>query len=173
MLGAIPVQFAGKVTAQAVPINQDLSDLASAIDCYTVRRPGCCQSALKRILMTLASNSRLTHLLFVAFTALSFLVAPPSRAEDKLLRVGTLKLIHGITPYFYEKFAPPGYRIEVNLERQTVIKADGETLSFDIDPFRKYCLLNGLDDIGLTLRHAEKIRAFEERRKAEQPWLFR
>ena len=107
------MQFADKVTAQAVPINQALSELASAIDCDRVRRPGCCQSALKRIMMTLASKSRLTHLLLVAFAALSFLVAPPSRAEDKLLRVGTLKLIHGITPYFYEKFAPPGYRIEV------------------------------------------------------------
>jgi 3-isopropylmalate/(R)-2-methylmalate dehydratase small subunit len=46
------------------------------------------------------------------------------------------------------------------------------TFRFEIDPFRKYCLLNGLDEIGLTLRHADKIRAFEERRKAEQPWLF-
>src|SRR5215472_3816533 len=64
-------------------------------------------------MMTLASNSRLNRLLLVAFAALSLLVAPPSRADDKVLRVGTLKLIHGITPYFYEKFAPAGYRIEV------------------------------------------------------------
>src|ERR1700746_3254583 len=64
-------------------------------------------------MMKLASNSRSNLLLFVAFAALSLLVAPPSRAEDRVLRVGTLKLIHGITPYFYEKFAPPGYRIEV------------------------------------------------------------
>ena len=74
---------------------------------------------------------------------------------------------------FHDVFAFPGYRIEVNLERQTVTRPDGETLGFDIDPFRKHCLLNGLDDIGLTLRSAEKIRGFEERRKAEQPWLFR
>jgi len=73
---------------------------------------------------------------------------------------------------FHDVFAFPGYRLEINLERQTVTKPDGEVLSFDIDPFRKYCLLNGLDDIGLTLRHAEKIRAFEEKRKLEQPWLF-
>jgi 3-isopropylmalate/(R)-2-methylmalate dehydratase small subunit len=45
-------------------------------------------------------------------------------------------------------------------------------MHFEIDPFRKYCLVNGLDDIGLTLRHADKIRDFEERRRAEQPWLF-
>jgi 3-isopropylmalate/(R)-2-methylmalate dehydratase small subunit len=43
---------------------------------------------------------------------------------------------------------------------------------FEIDPFRKYCFLNGLDEIGLTLRHADKIRTFEERRRTEQPWLF-
>jgi 3-isopropylmalate/(R)-2-methylmalate dehydratase small subunit len=73
---------------------------------------------------------------------------------------------------FHDVFAFPGYRIEVNLERQTVTKPDGAVLSFDIDPFRKYCLLNGLDDIGLTLRHAAKIRSFEDRRKIEQPWLF-
>src|SRR4029077_4680091 len=64
-------------------------------------------------MMKMASDSRSNLLLFVAFAALSLLVAPPSRAEDRVLRVGTLKLIHGITPYFYEKFAPPGYRIEV------------------------------------------------------------
>jgi 3-isopropylmalate/(R)-2-methylmalate dehydratase small subunit len=73
---------------------------------------------------------------------------------------------------FHDVFAFPGYRLEVNLERQTVTKPDGTVLSFDVDPFRKYCLLNGLDDIGLTLRHAEQIRSFEDRRKAEQPWLF-
>ena len=73
---------------------------------------------------------------------------------------------------FYDVFAFPGYRAEVSLERQTVTKPNGEVLGFDIDPFRKYCLLNGLDDIGLTLRHADKIRAFEDARKAQQPWLF-
>jgi len=73
---------------------------------------------------------------------------------------------------FHDVFAFPGYRVEVSLERQTVIKPDGEVLGFDVDPFRKYCLLNGLDDIGLTLRHADKIRAFEDGRKAQQPWLF-
>ena len=73
---------------------------------------------------------------------------------------------------FHDVLAFPGYRLEINLERQTVTKPDGETLSFDIDTFRKYCLLNGLDDIGLTLRHAEKIRAFEEKRRTELPWLF-
>src|SRR3984893_10659496 len=64
--------------------------------------------------MFVAPNSLLTRLLLVAFGALSLFLAPPqAQADDKVLRVGTLKLIHGITPYFYQKFAPPGYTVEV------------------------------------------------------------
>jgi 3-isopropylmalate/(R)-2-methylmalate dehydratase small subunit len=66
----------------------------------------------------------------------------------------------------------PGYRLKVDLERQVVVRPDGRELKFEIDGFRKYCLVNGLDEIGLTLRHADKIRAFEDRRRGEQPWLF-
>jgi 3-isopropylmalate/(R)-2-methylmalate dehydratase small subunit len=66
----------------------------------------------------------------------------------------------------------PGYRLRVDLGAQTVTRPDGKVLNFEVDPFRKYCLVNGFDDIGLTLRHAEKIREFEARRRAEQPWLF-
>src|SRR6266851_8891342 len=74
---------------------------------------------------------------------------------------------------FHEVAAFPGFRLIVDLEKQTVATPDGgKVMRFDIDPFRKYCLVNGLDDIGLTLRHADKIRAFEERRRFEQPWLF-
>jgi len=74
---------------------------------------------------------------------------------------------------FHEVAAFPGFRLIVDLEKQTVANPDGsKVMRFDIDPFRKYCLVNGLDDIGLTLRHADKIRAFEERRRFEQPWLF-
>jgi 3-isopropylmalate/(R)-2-methylmalate dehydratase small subunit len=73
---------------------------------------------------------------------------------------------------FHEAAAFPGYALTVDLERQLVIKPDGEALHFDIEPFSKYCLLNGLDDIGLTLRHADKIKAYEDKRKIEQPWLF-
>ncbi|MFT4171631.1 MAG: 3-isopropylmalate dehydratase small subunit [Rhodocyclaceae bacterium] len=68
--------------------------------------------------------------------------------------------------------ATVGYRLRVDLDAQTVTRPDGRAIHFDIDPFRKYCLLNGLDDIGLTLRHADKIHAFEDKRRAEQPWLF-
>jgi 3-isopropylmalate/(R)-2-methylmalate dehydratase small subunit len=66
----------------------------------------------------------------------------------------------------------PGYRIGIDLESQTVTRPDGRTLKFDIDAFRKYCLVNGLDEIGLTLKHADQIRAFEEKHRASQPWLF-
>jgi 3-isopropylmalate/(R)-2-methylmalate dehydratase small subunit len=75
---------------------------------------------------------------------------------------------------FHESAAFPGFRLVVDLGQQTVSSADGgQTMRFDVDPFRKYCLLNGLDEIGLTLRHADKIRAYEDRRRAQQPWLFR
>ena len=65
-----------------------------------------------------------------------------------------------------------GYRLRVNLEQQTITKPNGEVLGFEVDEFRKYCLLNGLDDIGLTLQHADDIRAYEARRKQQAPWLF-
>ena len=73
----------------------------------------------------------------------------------------------------FNEAAPfPGYALAINLEAQVVIKPDGDSYHFDIEPFSKYCLLNGFDDIGLTLRHAAIIRAFEDKRKIEQPWLF-
>jgi len=74
---------------------------------------------------------------------------------------------------FHECNAFPGFRLVVDLEQQTVSTTNQSlSMHFDIDPFRKYCLLNGLDEIGLTLRHADKIRAFEARRKAQYPWYF-
>ena len=66
----------------------------------------------------------------------------------------------------------PGYRLTIDLFEQRVVRPDGHAIPFAVDAFRKECLLNGWDDIGLTLRHAEKIREFEARRRAEQPWLF-
>jgi 3-isopropylmalate/(R)-2-methylmalate dehydratase small subunit len=74
---------------------------------------------------------------------------------------------------FHDCAAFPGLRLVVDLERQAVSTPDSEkTFRFEIEPFRKYCLLNGLDEIGLTLRHADKIRAFEAQRKAQHPWYF-
>ena len=68
--------------------------------------------------------------------------------------------------------AVQAYHLLVNLEQQTISKPDGETIPFKVDAFRKHCLLNGLDDIGLTLQHADDIRAYEERRRQQAPWLF-
>ncbi|HSD60522.1 MAG TPA: 3-isopropylmalate dehydratase small subunit [Burkholderiales bacterium] len=73
---------------------------------------------------------------------------------------------------FREARENEGYRLAIDLENQTVTTPAREEFRFQIDPFRKYCLVNGLDEIGLTLQHADKIRAFEERRRQEQPWLF-
>ena len=73
---------------------------------------------------------------------------------------------------FAQVAATPGYRLKIDLAAQTVVRPDGKVLAFDIDPFRKECLLNGWDDIGLTLRHADEIKAFEAKRRTEQPWLF-
>jgi 3-isopropylmalate/(R)-2-methylmalate dehydratase small subunit len=72
---------------------------------------------------------------------------------------------------FNETLAFPGYQLTIDLEQQVVIAPDNRTYSFDVTPFRKYCLLNGLDDIGLTLRHADKIKAFEAERITRMPWL--
>ncbi len=63
-------------------------------------------------------------------------------------------------------------RLTVDLERQVVVRPNGEEIRFEIDPFRKHCLLHGLDDIGLTLAHADKIDAYEARRRAAEPWAF-
>ena len=72
---------------------------------------------------------------------------------------------------FDEVAAFPGYKLTIDLPRQVVVKPDGSELAFDVQPFRKYCLVNGFDDIGLTLRHADKIRDFEAQRLARMPWL--
>ncbi|HWT71497.1 MAG TPA: 3-isopropylmalate dehydratase small subunit [Oxalicibacterium sp.] len=73
---------------------------------------------------------------------------------------------------FDEVKAFPGYRLVIDLEKQVVSTSNGSAVyPFEIDAFRKYCLLNGFDDIGLTLQQADKIRAFEERHLAAQPWL--
>ncbi|NYT23607.1 3-isopropylmalate dehydratase small subunit [Alcaligenaceae bacterium] len=76
-----------------------------------------------------------------------------------------------VSRLFEEVEANPGYQLEVDLERQVVVKPDGNELPFNVDPFRKHCLLNGLDDIGLTLEKADKIKEFESQRLASHPWL--
>jgi 3-isopropylmalate/(R)-2-methylmalate dehydratase small subunit len=76
-----------------------------------------------------------------------------------------------VSRLFDEVRAFPGYQLTVDLPRQVVVKPDGAELPFEVQPFRKYCLEGGFDDIGLTLRHADKIRAFEAERLARMPWL--
>jgi 3-isopropylmalate/(R)-2-methylmalate dehydratase small subunit len=72
---------------------------------------------------------------------------------------------------FDEVAAFPGYSLTIDLPRQVIVKGDGSEIPFDVQAFRKYCLMNGLDDIGLTLRHRDKIGAFESQRLATKPWL--
>ncbi len=68
--------------------------------------------------------------------------------------------------------ASPGYRLTVDLAQQRIVTPDGIEYPFEVDAFRKHCLLNGLDDIGLTLQHVDEIKAFEAKHRAAQPWLF-
>ena len=88
---------------------------------------------------------------------------------------GLLPIVLGereVDRLFADTAAFPGFSLTIDLDRQTVATADGSTVcGFEIEPFRKHCLLNGLDDIGLTLTHADEIRAFEAKRLAAQPWL--
>ena len=80
---------------------------------------------------------------------------------------------HEVSRLFDEVSAFVGYSLTIDLERQLVVKPDGSSLAFEVQPFRKYCLLGGFDDIGLTLRHADKIRSFEAERLLTMPWLAR
>ena len=104
-------------------------------------------------------------------------IIAPSYADiffNNCFKTGLLPIVLSesqVAQLFDELAALPGYTLTIDLERQVVSKPDGTEIEFDIQPFRKYCLLNGLDDIGLTLRHADKIRAFESERLAQKPWL--
>ncbi|WP_308366667.1 MULTISPECIES: 3-isopropylmalate dehydratase small subunit [unclassified Microbulbifer] len=73
---------------------------------------------------------------------------------------------------FQEMYAQEGYELTIDLEKQQVVKPNGDTIAFEVDSFRRHCLLNGLDDIGLTLEDADAIRAYEAKRREQSPWLF-
>lgn len=73
---------------------------------------------------------------------------------------------------FKEVAATEGYELTVDLENQQIVKPNGDTIPFEVDSFRKHCLLNGLDDIGLTLQDADDIKAYEAKRRESSPWLF-
>ena len=88
---------------------------------------------------------------------------------------GLLAIVLGaseVDQLFAEAAPNPGYKLTIDLDAQTVITPSGTAFRYEIDAFRKYCLLNGLDEIGLTLKHADKIRAYEELRKVREPWIF-
>ena len=76
-----------------------------------------------------------------------------------------------VAQLFDEVHAFPGYQLTIDLERQVIVRPQGEEIPFDVQAFRKYCLLNGFDDIGLTLRQSEKIKSYEAERLATKPWL--
>jgi 3-isopropylmalate/(R)-2-methylmalate dehydratase small subunit len=76
-----------------------------------------------------------------------------------------------VSRLFDEVYGFVGYQLTIDLPRQVVVKPDGSEIPFEVQAFRKYCLVNGFDDIGLTLRHADKIKAFEAERLAKMPWL--
>lgn len=105
-------------------------------------------------------------------------VIAPSYADiffNNCFKNGVLPIIltdGQVNQLFTEVEANQGYRLQVDLPGQVVKTPGGEVFSFEIDPFRKDCLIKGLDDIGLTLQHADQIREFEQRHKAAQPWLF-
>jgi len=73
---------------------------------------------------------------------------------------------------FAEMYAEEGYQLKIDLEKQQVLRPNGGCHSFEVDDFRRHCLLNGLDDIGLSLQHADDIKAYEEKRRQTAPWLF-
>ena len=101
----------------------------------------------------------------------------PSYADiffNNCFKTGLLPIVlpdSAVAKLFDEVLAFPGYQLTVDLERQAIIKPDGSQIAFEVQAFRKYCLLNGFDDIGLTLRHSDKIKAFEAQRLASKPWL--
>jgi len=105
-------------------------------------------------------------------------VIAPSYADifhNNCYKNGLLPIVLGeseVARLFDATLAFPGFALAIDLERQTVASKDGAlAFGFEVEPFRKKCLLEGLDDIGLTLMHADEIRAFEAKRLAEQPWL--
>jgi 3-isopropylmalate/(R)-2-methylmalate dehydratase small subunit len=101
----------------------------------------------------------------------------PSFADiffDNCFKNGLLPIVlpaSQVSRLFDDVAAFVGYELTVDLERQVVTKPDGEELPFEVQPFRKYCLLNGYDDIGLTLRYEDKIKAYEAERLLKRPWL--
>lgn len=105
-------------------------------------------------------------------------IIAPSFADiffNNCFKIGLLPITQDnsvMNQLFREINETEGYTLTVDLQSQTLTTPSGERFKFEVDAFRKHCLINGLDEIGLTLQHAEKIKQFEQRRRFEQPWLF-
>jgi 3-isopropylmalate/(R)-2-methylmalate dehydratase small subunit len=105
-------------------------------------------------------------------------VIAPSFADiffNNCFKNGMLPIVlshDAVSQLFDEMYAQEGYRLTVDLPAQQVITPSGQQFTFEVDAFRKHCLLHGLDDIGLTLQQADAIHAFEEKYKQSSPWLF-
>jgi len=105
-------------------------------------------------------------------------IIAPSFAEiffNNCFKNGLLPIVlaeTAVDELFAEVDANEGYRLTVNLGEQIIEKPNGESIAFEVDSFRKHCLINGLDDIGLTLQYVDDIKDYEEKRKKEAPWLF-
>ncbi len=105
-------------------------------------------------------------------------VVAPSFADifyNNCFKNGMLPVVleeNAMDQLFKETEARPGYSLDIDLPAQTVTTPDGDVFKFNVDGFRKRCLLDGLDDIGLTLQHRQDIEAYEQRRRSETPWLF-
>ncbi len=105
-------------------------------------------------------------------------VIAPSYADiffNNCFKNGVLPIVlsaSNVDTLFKEVTNQEGYELTINLEDQKVVTSAGDSFDFEVDEFRKYCLINGLDDIGLTLQHADAIRQYESKRKQQAPWLF-
>lgn len=106
------------------------------------------------------------------------IIIAPSFADifhNNCFKIGLLPIVLDVAvvdELIEDTLATDGYQLEIDLNAQTVKTPSGNAYQFEIDSFRKHCLLNGLDEIALTLQHADKIRKFEEARRNTQPWLF-
>ncbi len=105
-------------------------------------------------------------------------IIAPSYAEiffNNSFKNGLLPIVlseQQVEQLFKELAAEEGYQLTVDLQQQTITTPSGQTIAFDVDSFRKHCLLNGLDDIGLTLQHTDEVKAYEQKRRQTAPWLF-
>lgn len=105
-------------------------------------------------------------------------IIAPSFADiffNNCFKIGLLPIVLDTTILdllFVSVAMHPGYRLTVDLQNQCISTPDSNSFEFEVDAFRMHCLLHGLDEIGLTLQHADKIKAFENKRRQEQPWLF-